>query len=42
MDMEIYLTGGDANEFAKILPNAKVDETLIFKGMSKILKLNHI
>jgi type III pantothenate kinase len=37
-DMEIYLTGGDAKEFAKIFPNAKVDETLIFKGMSKIFK----
>ena len=39
-EMEIYLTGGDAKEFAKIFSNAKVDETLIFKGMSKILKAN--
>ena len=39
-DMEIYLTGGDAKEFVKIFPNAKVDETLIFKGMSKIFKAN--
>lgn len=39
-EMEIYLTGGDAKEFTKIFSNAKVDETLIFKGMSKILKAN--
>ncbi|MCD6190193.1 MAG: type III pantothenate kinase [Sulfurimonas sp.] len=39
-EMEIYLTGGDAKEFTKIFSNAKVDEILIFKGMSKILKAN--
>ena len=39
-EMEIYLTGGDAKEFTKIFSNAKVDETLIFKGMSKILQAN--
>ena len=37
-DMDIYLTGGDAKEFAKIFPNAKVDERLIFNGMKKIMK----
>ena len=36
--MDIYLTGGDAKEFAKIFPNAKVDERLIFNGMKKIMK----
>lgn len=37
-DMDIYLTGGDANRFAKIFKNARVDEILIFKGMKKIMK----
>ncbi len=36
--MDIFLTGGDAKEFAKIFPGAKVDETLIFNGMKKIMK----
>jgi len=37
-NMPIYLTGGDANEFAKIFPNAEVDEFLIFKGMKKVIR----
>ena len=37
-DTKLFLTGGDAKEFAKIFPNAKVDELLIFKGMKKIMK----
>jgi len=37
-DMEIYLTGGDAKKFAKVFPQAKVDERLIFNGMKKIIK----
>ena len=37
-NMDIYITGGDAKEFAKIFPNAKVDERLIFNGMKKIMK----
>jgi type III pantothenate kinase len=36
-NMNIVLTGGDAKEFAKIFPDAKVNEYLIFKGMKKIL-----
>lgn len=36
--MDIYLTGGDAKEFAKIFPHSKIDELLIFKGMKKIIK----
>ncbi len=36
-NMQIYLTGGDAKEFAKIFPDAKIDERLIFKGMKKII-----
>ncbi|WP_373003801.1 type III pantothenate kinase [Sulfurimonas sp.] len=36
-NMNIILTGGDAKEFAKIFPDAEVDENLIFKGMKKIL-----
>ena len=38
-NMPIYLTGGDANEFKKIFPNAKVDQFLIFKGMKKVMKI---
>jgi len=37
-DMPIYLTGGDAKEFAKIFPNAEVDELLLFKGMKKVMQ----
>ena len=36
--MDIFLTGGDAKEFAKIFPDAKIDEMLIFTGMKKIMK----
>jgi len=36
--MDIVLTGGDANMFTKIFPNAKLDKSLIFKGMKKIMK----
>lgn len=36
--MDIILTGGDAKEFVKIFPDAKIDESLIFKGMKKIIK----
>ena len=37
-DMQLYLTGGDAKQFASIFPHAKIDETLIFNGMKKIMK----
>lgn len=37
-NMELFLTGGDAKRFAAIFPDAKIDETLIFKGMKKIIK----
>jgi type III pantothenate kinase len=37
LNMNIILTGGDAKIFAKIFPDAKVDEGLIFKGMKKII-----
>lgn len=40
--LDIYITGGDAELFAKIFPLAKVDELLIFKGMKKILKSSHL
>ncbi len=36
--MDIVLTGGDAKEFAKIFPHAKIDERVIFEGMKKIMK----
>lgn len=35
--MEIFLTGGDASKISKIFKDAKIDETLIFKGMKKII-----
>lgn len=37
-NMNIILTGGDAKKFAKIFPDANVDESLIFKGMKKLLQ----
>ena len=36
--MNIILTGGDAKKFTNIFADAKIDETLIFKGMKKIMK----
>jgi type III pantothenate kinase len=38
LDAQIYLTGGDALRFAKVFPDAKVDERLIFKSMTQIIK----
>ncbi|MEN8303007.1 MAG: type III pantothenate kinase [Campylobacterota bacterium] len=35
---DIFLTGGDADKFAMIFPNAKIDKLLIFNGMKKIIK----
>lgn len=37
-DTELFLTGGDAEKFALLFPHAKIDETLLFKGMKKIMK----
>jgi type III pantothenate kinase len=37
-NMKLFLTGGDAKKFANIFPFATVDESLIFKGMKKIMK----
>ena len=39
INMEIFLTGGDALKLAKIFPNAQIDKTLLFKGMKKVLKV---
>jgi len=36
--MNIFLTGGDAQIFANIFPDAEIDEILIFRGMKKIMK----
>ncbi|MDD2652533.1 MAG: type III pantothenate kinase [Sulfurimonas sp.] len=36
--MPIYLTGGDAKLFDKLFVDAYVDETLLFKGMTNIMK----
>jgi type III pantothenate kinase len=42
LNSEVYLTGGDAKQFAKVFPNAKVDERLIFKSMTQIIKKANI
>ncbi len=34
----IVLTGGDSDKLSKIFPDAKINKTLIFDGMKKILK----
>jgi type III pantothenate kinase len=34
----LYLTGGDAESFAAVFPDAVIDELLIFKGMKKMLE----
>lgn len=36
-NLPIILTGGDAMEFKKLFPDAKIDSELIFKGMKKII-----
>ncbi len=36
-EMPIILTGGDAKEFKKIFVDARVDESLIFSGMKKLI-----
>lgn len=37
-NMDIFLTGGDAVSFKKIFPASQVDETLLFRGMTNIMK----
>lgn len=37
-NMDIFLTGGDAINFKKIFPASQVDEMLIFRGMTNIMK----
>jgi len=34
---DILLTGGDADKLLKLFPHAKIDKTLIFKGMKKVI-----
>ncbi len=41
-NMNIYLTGGDAKKFAFLFSQATIDETLIFKGMKKIMKKGNL
>ena len=41
-NLPVVLTGGDAKKFVKIFKDAKVDETLIFSGMKKIMKKANI
>ena len=35
---DVILTGGDADKFINIFPNAKIDKELIFNSMKKIIK----
>jgi len=35
---DIFLTGGDADKFLSIFPNAEIDKLLLFNGMKKIIK----
>jgi type III pantothenate kinase len=35
---DVVVTGGDAEIVAALLPGARVDETLVFKGMKQMLK----
>ncbi len=37
-NMQIFLTGGDAEKFSSIFPQAKIEKLLIFNGMKKIIK----
>ncbi|WP_304543283.1 type III pantothenate kinase [Sulfurimonas microaerophilic] len=37
-NLPIILTGGDASEFKKLFPDARLDQELIFTGMKKIMK----
>jgi type III pantothenate kinase len=37
-NMDIFLTGGDAMNFKKIFPASSVDEALLFRGMTNIMK----
>lgn len=36
-EIEIILTGGDAENFLTLFPNAKIDKKLIFKGMKQVM-----
>lgn len=36
-DIEIVLTGGDAENFLSLFPKARLDEKLIFKGMKQVV-----
>jgi pantothenate kinase type III len=33
----VMLTGGDAGQLKKLLPDATINENLVFSGMQKIL-----
>ena len=37
-NLPLYVTGGDAQNIARLLDDAVVDELLLFKGMEKIIK----
>ncbi|MEA1892467.1 MAG: type III pantothenate kinase [Campylobacterota bacterium] len=41
-NMNIIITGGDADKFKIIFPHAQIDEALIFKGMKKIIQNNQL
>ena len=37
-DLPVYLTGGDAEKLISLIPSAKIEHDLVFKGMNKILQ----
>jgi pantothenate kinase type III len=37
-DLDIFLTGGDAEKFSFLFPNAFIKNHLIFDGMKKIIQ----
>ncbi len=41
-DLPVILTGGDASRLQRLLPEAKVDEMLIFKGMQELIRRENI
>ena len=37
---KVVVTGGDARIVAKTIPDARIDETVVFEGMKKMIKDN--
>lgn len=41
-NMQLFLTGGDAEKFSAIFPQAKIEKLLLFDGMKKIIQKANI